>query len=103
MSDPELPNVVRLANTANICFANSIIQSLFNIRKVWDEIDTLNSKDSFKQISDMYRTPWHKGAHGFDMLPYYKQFPVFQEVGRGENFYRKIRYKNRNKLEISYL
>ena len=33
----------------------------------------------------MYRTPWHKGAHGFDMLPYYKQFPVFQELYNIEN------------------
>ena len=80
MSCSILPDVVRLTNTSNICFANSTIQSLFNIPKVWEEIATLNPKDCLKQISDMYRTKWHKGAHGFDMLPYYKQLPAFQEI-----------------------
>ena len=79
-----LPEVKRLINHSQICYAHVVIQSLFNIPELWNLIKTFDDEEPFRQIAKAYATSHKKNAHGFDIEPLYKNFPPFISINTRE-------------------
>ena len=77
---PEMPSIPpKLAFKFNHCYCNALMQCIFNINEIWNEIQLLNKNDVFKIIANIFREA-EKNYFGLKIYKQYEHFEPYKRI-----------------------
>ena len=85
----EMPNVPpKLANKIKCCYCNSLFQCLFNLTDFWNEVQSINENDVFKQIANQFSQSDGK-YFGLKLHEYYEKFTPYMKLSRNDYLHKE--------------